>query len=143
MNLHTRVAKTLVENLVTKNRKCIVGASLSEPHIDQFAVEFVYIYIYICIIRRAVSHFWLLFCEFLHHSLIQKLFTNYSARRHKPPYLLDGNSKDGDPGPTYSMTRAIGATPWRKAFICRCNWLHCHYSPLTVEVTRHMDRPLQ
>ena len=46
MNLHTRVAKTLVENLVTKNRKCIVGASLSEPHIDQFAVEFVYIYIY-------------------------------------------------------------------------------------------------
>ena len=46
-------------------------------------------------------------------------------------------------GPTYSMTRAIGATPWRKGFICRCHCLHCHYSPLTVEVTRHMDRPLQ
>ena len=25
---------------------------------------------------RAISHFWLLFCEFLRHSLIQKLFTN-------------------------------------------------------------------
>ena len=43
----------------------------------------------------------LLFCEFLHHSLIQKLFTNYSARRHEPPYLLDGNGKDGDHSWTY------------------------------------------
>ena len=67
----------------------------SEPHIDEFAVEFVYIY-YTRIVRRAVSHFRLLFREFLHHLLIQKLFTNYSVRRHGPPYLLDGNSKDGD-----------------------------------------------
>ena len=48
-------------------------------------------------------------------------------------------------GPTYSMTRAIWATPWQKGFICRCHCLRCHYSPLTVEaeVTHHMDRPLQ
>jgi len=26
---------------------------------------------------------------------------NYSARRHEPPYLLDGNSKDGDHSWTY------------------------------------------
>ena len=43
-----------------------IGASLSEPHIDEFAVEFVYIYIYI--VHRAVSHFQLLF---LRHSLIK------------------------------------------------------------------------
>jgi len=47
---------------------------MSEPHIDEFAVEFLYIILYI--VRRAVSHFQLLFCEFLRHSLIQKLFTN-------------------------------------------------------------------
>ena len=46
-------------------------------------------------------------------------------------------------GPTYSMTRVIWATPWQKGFICRCHCFHCHYSPLTVEVTRHMDQPLQ
>jgi len=45
--------------------------------------------------------------------------------------------------PTYSMTRVIGATPWQKGFIRQCHCLHCHYSPLTVEVTHHMDRPLQ
>jgi len=45
-------------------------------------------------------------------------------------------------GPTYSMTRAIGATPWQKGFIHQCHCLRCYYSPLTVEVTNHMDRPL-
>ena len=37
------------------------------------------------------------FASSLRHSLIQKLSINlnYSARRHEPPYLLDGNSKDG------------------------------------------------
>jgi len=33
-------------------------ASLSEPHIDEFAVNF----LYISVVRRAVSHFLLLFC---------------------------------------------------------------------------------
>ena len=42
----------------------IIGVSLSEPHIDEFAVNFLYniIYIYISVVRRAVSHFLLLFC---------------------------------------------------------------------------------
>ena len=43
-----------------------IGVSLSEPHIDDFAVEFVYYIIYI--VRRAVNHIRLLFCEFLHRS---------------------------------------------------------------------------
>ena len=58
-----------------KWRYGLIGASLSEPHIDEFTVEFLY-NIYIYIVRRAVSHFQLLFCEFLRHSLILKLFTN-------------------------------------------------------------------
>jgi len=52
----------------------IIGLSLTKPHTDEFAVEFVYIlymYIYIYIVRRAVSYFRLLFCAFLHHLLIQ------------------------------------------------------------------------
>ena len=48
----------------------LIGASLSEPHIDEFAVNF--LYIIISVVRRAVSHFRLLFCVFfLHHALIQ------------------------------------------------------------------------
>jgi len=35
-------------------------------------------YIHVDLIRRAASHFRLLFCAFLRHSLIQKLFTSYS-----------------------------------------------------------------
>jgi len=47
----------------------VIGASLSEPHIDEFAVEFVYIYYYyLCLVRRAVSHLQLLFC--VHHLII-------------------------------------------------------------------------
>ena len=52
----------------------VFGASLSKPHIDEFAMEFLYIYIimYIYIVCRAVSHFQLLFCAFfLYHALIQ------------------------------------------------------------------------
>ena len=53
----------------------IIGASLSEPHIDEFAVNFPYIYLfislYISIVRRAVNHFLLVFCVSLRHALIQ------------------------------------------------------------------------
>ena len=45
----------------------LVGASLSEPHIDEFAVNFPYI----CIVRRAVNHFLVVFCVFLRHALFQ------------------------------------------------------------------------
>ena len=49
----------------------LVGASVSEPHIDEFNVNFlsIYIYIYIYIVRRAVNHFLLVFCVFLRHAL--------------------------------------------------------------------------
>ena len=46
-----------------------IGASVSEPHIDEFAANFPYIYIYIYIVRRAVNHFLLVFCVFLRHAL--------------------------------------------------------------------------
>ena len=45
----------------------IIGTSLSEPHIDEFAVNFPYI----SIVRRAVNHFLLVFCVSLRHALIQ------------------------------------------------------------------------
>jgi len=124
----------------------IIGASLSEPHIDEFAVEFVYIYYYyICIVRRAISHFRLLFCEFLLHSLIQN-YSPTTAQREDTNRCTSSMATartETTHGPTYSMTRAIGATRWQKGFICQCHCLRCHYSPLTVEVTRHMDWPLQ
>ena len=55
------------------NYELVIGASLSEPHIDEFAVNFLYFYIYfyIYIVRRAVNHFLLVFCVSLHHALIQ------------------------------------------------------------------------
>jgi len=36
-------------------------------------------------------------------------------------------------GPTYSMTRAIGATPWRKGSSVDATVCVANYSPLTVE----------
>ena len=75
----------------------ITEAILSVPHIDEFAVEFVYIYYWGEPDRAPHRRV----CEFFRHSLFQKLFTNYSTRRHEPPYLLDGNSKDGDHSWTY------------------------------------------
>ena len=85
----------------------IIGASLSEPHIDDFAVEFVYF------VRCAISHFW------------QKLFTNCSARRHKTSTSLIAIARtESTRGPTYSMARVIGATAWH--FVCQCHYLCCH-----------------
>ena len=40
-------------------------------------------------------------------TLIQKLFINYSARRHESPYLLDGSSKDGYHSDGYHSDTAI------------------------------------
>ena len=68
-------------------------------------------------------------------------FINSKTIWHELPYPLDGTETTR--GPTYSMTRAIGATHGKKGFIHRCHCLHCHYSPLAVEVTCHNDRPLQ
>ena len=107
----------------------IIGASLSELHLVSTTRKFgvchgpltfnrhsIY---YIYIIRHAVSHFRLLFCEFLRHSLFQKL-----VRRHEPSMATARTETTC--GPTYSMARAIWATTWQKGFICRCHYLHCH-----------------
>ena len=107
-----------------------------------------YYYIYIRIVRCAISHFWLLFCKFLRHSLIKKLFTNNWPTTQREDTNCRTSLKasartETTRGPTYSMTRAIWANQWQKGFICQCRCLRCHYSPLTVEVTHHMDRPLQ
>ena len=51
--------------------RLVIGASVSEPHIDEFAVNFPYISIYLSIVRRAVNHFLLVFCASLRHALIQ------------------------------------------------------------------------
>jgi len=93
------------------------------------------------IVRRAVSHFYRLFCELLRHSLFQKLTQREDTNRRTS--LMATARTETTRGPTYSITRGIWATPWQKGFVCRCHCLHYHYIPLTVEVTRHMDRPLQ
>ena len=92
-----------------------------------------YLYnIYIYIICHAINHFWFLFCMFLHHSLIQKLFTNYSVRRHElsTSSMVTARTETIG-GPTYSMARAILLL------------MPLFALPFSVEVTRHMDQPLQ
>ena len=60
----------------------IIGVSLSEPHIDEFAVNFLYIYIYISVVRRAVSRFLLLFC------VCQTYICCTSCRKSLPALIL-------------------------------------------------------
>ena len=47
----------------------IIGASLSEPHIDEFAVEFLSLYIYICISRTS--------CRKSHPALILRVLASF------------------------------------------------------------------
>jgi len=83
--------------------------------------------LYIYLVRRAISHFRLLFCAFLCHSLIQKLFTNYSySTQREDTNCLATARTETTRGPTYSMAGTIGATAWQKGFICRCHYLCCH-----------------
>ena len=85
------------------------------------------IYMYIYLVRRAVSHIRLLFCAFLRHSLIWKLFTNYSySTQGEDTNRLATARTETTRGPTYSMARTIDATAWQKGFICRCHYLCCH-----------------
>ena len=88
---------------------------------------YIYIYIYIYyIVRRAVSHFQVLFCEFLHHS-----FKNYSPTsqredtNHHTSSMATARTETAC-GHTYSITAVIWATPWQKGLICQCRCLHCH-----------------
>ena len=60
ISMDKQVNNSVARIRVIKIARIIIGASLSEPHIDEFAVNF--LYIYISVVRRAVSHFLLLFC---------------------------------------------------------------------------------
>jgi len=74
----------------------LIGASLSEPHIDEFAVEFLYIYRTSCrkshpaLILRVLA-------SFVNSKTIHKLLVLNSARRHQP----SSNSKNGNHSWTY------------------------------------------
>ena len=114
--------------------KILVGASLSEPHIDEFAVEFLslYIYMYIYLVRRAIlikSHPALILrvlASFVNSKTIHKLYLDsYSTQREDTNHLATARTETTR-GPTYSMARTIDATAWQKGFICRCHYLCCH-----------------
>ena len=65
----------------TKRLVIVIGASLSEPHIDEFAV-------YICIVCHAVNHFMLVFCMFLHHALNPKVYSIVARNSERQNGLL-------------------------------------------------------
>ena len=112
--------------------RSVIGASLSEPHIDEFAL---YIYMYIYLVRRAVSHFRVLFCAFLRHSLIQKLLTNYSySTQREDTNRLATARTETTRRPTYSMARTIGATAWHLS-------MPLFVLPLTVELGLSLHGP--
>jgi len=55
--------------------------------------------------------------------------SSYSARIHELSTSSMATAKtETTRGPTYSMSRAIGATAtaWQKGFIHPCHYLHCH-----------------
>ena len=69
---------------------------------------YIYIYIYHTLCRKLLPA---LICEFLRHSLIQELFdTNCHTS------LMETARTETTCGPTFSMTGAIGATPWQNRF---------------------------
>ena len=73
--VHGRTTDRASTLYTIRHTSSFIGASLSEPHIDEFAVNFPYIYLFIyffiSIVRRAVNHFLLVFCVSLRHALIQ------------------------------------------------------------------------
>ena len=102
------ISHILVLSSTCTNSTCkIIGVSLSEPHIDEFPMNFHSIF-YIC---HTSCHKSLLAlsCLLLRLSLIQKLFTNYLARRCELSTSLMVKARtETTHGSTYSMARAIG-----------------------------------
>ena len=113
----------------------ITGASPSESHIVEFAMEFL---IYTYFVRRAVSHFRILFCTFLHHLLIQKLFTNYfySTQQEDINHLATARTETTC-GPTYVFNGSNDRC-YRMAKRFHLS-MPLFVLPLTVKVTRYMD----
>ena len=66
------------------------------------------------------------------------------SKRHEPSYLLDGTSKDRDLSWTYLLNdQSDMGYPTAKRFHLSMRLFALHYSPLTVDATRHMDQPLK
>jgi len=64
-----------------------------------------------------------LILRILRHSLIRKLFPNYSySTQREDTNRLATAKTETTSGPTYSMARTIGATAGQKGFICRCHY---------------------
>ena len=128
-----------VSSVVHNAMYVITGASPSESHIVEFAMEFL---IYTYFVRRAVSHFRILFCTFLHHLLIQKLFTNYfySTQQEDINHLATARTETTC-GPTYVFNGSNDRC-YRMAKRFHLS-MPLFVLPLTVEVTLYMDRPLQ
>jgi len=116
-----------VTHYISINEGHIIGASLSEPHIDEFAVEFLYIYIlYIsrASCRKSLPTLILrVLASFVNSKTIHKLL--YSTQREGTNCLATARTETTR-GLTYSMVGTIGATTWQKGFICRCHYLCCH-----------------
>ena len=116
------------------------GASVSKhPHgaVNAFAVFFYTCVWYVChsvnCIRLNQATFHKSLGSTCHDHIAIITFTNYSAGSHEPSASTRG--------PTYSMTRATGATVWQKFSFHLLMPLFA--LPLTVEVTHHMPQPLQ
>ena len=74
-----------------KLAKLLVGASMSKPHIDEFGVEFLSIYIYRTLCCKSLP------------ALISGVLASFIiSKTSKKTRTIDGNSKDGVCGPTYS-----------------------------------------
>ena len=82
-----------------------VSHQWGEPHIDGFAVEFV-----LALCRKLLPALILLLIL-----LVLMSFVNSKTIRHRLPYVATARTETTR-GPTYSMTKAIGATPWQKRF---------------------------
>ena len=90
----------LLESTPTQQTKIIIGASLSEPHIDEYAVEFVCIYyIYHTSCRKSLPA---LILRVLATFVNSKLFTNYlySTQREDTNRLATARIETTR-GPTY------------------------------------------
>jgi len=114
----------------------LAGVSLSEPHIDEFAVEYIHIYCMLCcksLLFPTCTCILRVLASFINYKLL--------SEKTRTTYLLDGNSKDGDHLWTYLLFDDQSNRGHRMAKRFHLS-MPLFALPLTVEVTHHMDRPL-
>ena len=91
----------------------IIGASLSEPHVDEFAVEYICVYIYAYIYHTSchkslpalILH---VLASFINSKTVQKLLSK------KTRSSIATARTETSRGPTYSMATVIEATAWQE-----------------------------